>query len=69
MITPLSLKPNSNERDTALAMTKQIIFSKSDIRYLIKRLQAVIKLINAKEPHMAVAKLLADISALKGMLQ
>ena len=50
-------------------MTKQIIFSKSDIRYLIKRLQAVIKLINAKEPHMAVAKLLADISALKGMLQ
>lgn len=48
---------------------QQYTFTKSDIRYLIKRLKAVIKLIEAKEPHMAVAKLLADISALKGMLK
>jgi hypothetical protein len=35
-----------------------------DAKYLVKRLEQVISLINAGENHMAVAKLLADISAL-----
>ena len=49
--------------------TDNIEFSKTDILYMINRLKAAIELINNNEPHMAVAKLLADISALKGMLK
>ena len=41
---------------------------KEDIEYLISRLERVIELINAGEGHMAVAKLLADIAALKVMV-
>jgi hypothetical protein len=36
-----------------------------DVEYLIKRLKRVVELLNAGEVHMAIAKLLADISALK----
>ncbi len=39
--------------------------SAEDIKYLIGRLERVRDLINSGEHHMAVAKLLADISALK----
>jgi len=42
--------------------------SPANIVYLADRLEQVIALINAGEYHMAVAKLQADISALKGML-
>lgn len=43
--------------------------SKADIEVMIRRLERVIELINADEPHMAVAKLLADIAALKGFIE
>lgn len=36
-----------------------------DDEYMIERYERIIELINNGEPHMAVAKLLADISALK----
>jgi len=44
-------------------------FHTVDIEYLIDRLEQVIGLIKAGENHMAIAKLLADISALRGMLE
>jgi len=40
-----------------------------NIKYLIDRLYLVIDLIEDGHRHMAIAKLLADISALKGMLE
>lgn len=39
----------------------------ADIAYLIGRLERVVELLNAGETHMAIAKLLADISALKAL--
>ena len=42
---------------------------RDNIKYLINRLERVIELINSGDYHMAVAKLLADISALKAMLE
>ena len=42
---------------------------KENAKYLIERLEAVISLIRSGEHHMAVAKLLADISALKVMAE
>ena len=39
-----------------------------DVRHLVKRLERTVELINEGEHHMAAAKLLADISALKGSL-
>ena len=41
---------------------------KENIEHLIARLERVIELINLEYYHEAVAKLLADISALKGMI-
>ena len=40
----------------------------TDIQYLITRLEAVVDLLRRDEKHMAMAKLLADISALKGII-
>lgn len=37
----------------------------NDVEYLITRLERVVELLNAGETHMAIAKLLADISALR----
>jgi hypothetical protein len=39
-----------------------------DIRHLITRLEAVADLLRRDEKHMAMAKILADISALKGVV-
>jgi len=41
---------------------------KEDIKYLIKRLERVIQLIEEDNKYMAIAKLLADISAFKVMI-
>ena len=40
----------------------------AEAAYLISRLERVVDLLDKGEVHMATAKLLADISALKGML-
>lgn len=42
--------------------------SEANIKYLIVRLYSVIELIAIGDKHMAVAKILADISALRAML-
>ena len=42
--------------------------SEANIQYLIARLERVIELIESGDKHMAVAKILADISALRAML-
>jgi hypothetical protein len=59
----LRFKTTSN-----LAKKRRQNLSNEDIQYLIGRLERVIELIDTDEKHMAVAKLLADISALKGMI-
>ena len=41
--------------------------TRAEATYLIDRLEQVIDLLNAGEVHMAIAKLLADISALRVM--
>ena len=46
-----------------------LFLSAKDIKYFIKRLERVIELLNSEEPHMAIAKLLADIAVLKGIIQ
>jgi hypothetical protein len=39
--------------------------AEEDVKYLIARLERVVELLKAGETHMAMAKLLADIAALK----
>ena len=41
------------------------VLNADDVEYLVTRLERVIDLLNAGQTHMAVAKLLADISALR----
>ncbi len=53
---------DKNQLDTGLPVTS---FNDEDRRYMVRRYKRMIKLLEAGEIHVVIAKLLADISALQ----